>query len=118
MFMYAISIVGVPGLAPSPPGPGPYYVKFYDPDAFDGRGDVETTPDIQQAMHFPTSLEAFMFWKQTSTVRPLREDGSPNRPLTAFTITTEVVPDEPKVPPHTGSTQAGAVMRNDEENGA
>ena len=38
-------------------------------------------------MKFADMSEAFECWKRQSTVCPLRADGKPNRPLTAFSIT-------------------------------
>lgn len=71
------------------------WVKRYDPDAFDGGGDVEFTSDPAEALSFATVSEALTFWKQVSTVRPVREDGKPNRPLTAFTTGVQPLPDVP-----------------------
>jgi hypothetical protein len=64
----------------------PTYVSYYNPDGSEGRGDVELTSWISQALRFNTPEEAWAFWNQQSTVRPLREDGEPNKPLTALTI--------------------------------
>jgi hypothetical protein len=90
--MYAIQIIGVAGTAPEPPGPGPYYVKVYDPDGNNGGGYVETTPDVHAALAFETQIDAWQAWKAQSRVRPLREDGKPNRPLTTMTVTVAEVP--------------------------
>lgn len=65
------------------------YVKTFDPNARDGRGDITTTFDKSSAMRFPDAGAALAFWKQQSAVRPLRDDGKPNRPLTAFTMSVE-----------------------------
>ena len=62
------------------------YVRQFDPDGHDGRGDLVTTADIHEALTFPSAAEAMMFWQSQSKVRPLRADGKPNRPLTAFTV--------------------------------
>ncbi len=67
------------------------YVKTFNPDAFDGRGAMTATPKIEDAIHFPDAGAAMEFYRQTSTIRPLREDGKPNRPLTAFTVSIERV---------------------------
>lgn len=67
------------------------YVKGFDPDAFDGRGNVTGTPTREHAMQFPEAGEAFLFWTTQSTVRPMRPDGKPNRPMTAYTINVERV---------------------------
>lgn len=69
-----------------------HFVKSYDPDAHDGRGDLVGTLRLEEALRFPTAAAAFEFYRQQSKVRPLREDGRPNRPATAFSI--ELVPLE------------------------
>lgn len=62
------------------------WLRSYDVDGFGGRGDVKLTRDQSKAKVFE-SFEAVMEeWKRQSTVLPLRPDGKPNRPLTAFTI--------------------------------
>lgn len=62
------------------------YVCGLDPDFMNGLGKVDSTPEITDAKIFPDLVSAMAFWKTTSTVRPIREDGKPNRPLTAFTV--------------------------------
>jgi hypothetical protein len=64
---------------------GRYLLRF-DVDAHDGRGEIETTPDIALAMRFPSPRAALEAWKTVSHVRPTRPDGKTNRPLTAFTV--------------------------------
>lgn len=65
----------------------PTYVEDYDPNAFDGRGDLMVTDDPEAALRFPSHHEALLFYRQ-SALPPhhLRADGAPNRPLTAFSI--------------------------------
>lgn len=65
------------------------YLRGYDPDAFDGRGLADWTPDRADAMEFPDVLAAITLYRTVSKVRPTRHDGKPNRPLTAFTVTIE-----------------------------
>ena len=62
------------------------FLKSFDPDAHNGRGDITFTRDASQAMKFDNGAQALECWRTQSTVRPLRPDGWPNRPLTAFTI--------------------------------
>lgn len=62
------------------------FVKTYDPDANDGRGLLVGTFDPDEAIRFDGAVAALEFWRQQSTVRPLRPDGKPNRPLTAATV--------------------------------
>jgi hypothetical protein len=59
-------------------------VKF-DVDEL-GRALLVTTPNEDDALDFPDSIAAFEFWKTQSKTVPLRPDGKPNRPLTAWTI--------------------------------
>lgn len=61
------------------------WLKRYDPDWNEGRGAIETTADPKQAMTFPNALAALDEWKRASTELPLRLDGKPNRPLSAYT---------------------------------
>jgi hypothetical protein len=70
------------------PGEGPagQFLKSYDPEAHQGRGDAEWTRDLQQAMVFPSQLAAWATWSLVPVSRPRRPDGRFNKPLTAFTI--------------------------------
>jgi hypothetical protein len=65
---------------------GPVYIKSYDPEAFDGRGDAMFTYDKEEAIKFEIKADAMKYWLQVPKSRPKRKDGRPNRPLTAFTI--------------------------------
>ena len=47
--------------------------------------------DKAKAIHFEDMGQAFACWKRTSSIRPFREDGQPNRPLTAYHISFETV---------------------------
>lgn len=60
------------------------FVRFYDPSANDGRGELVLTKDWAQAKVFSDHQEAWEFYQQSYGERP---DGKPNRPLTAFTVT-------------------------------
>lgn len=80
------NVVGVASGA-EPPG---QYIKAFDPEAYEGRGSADGTFDKREALTFATTDEALNFWRQQSKTRPFREDGKPNRPLTAFSI--EIVP--------------------------
>jgi hypothetical protein len=73
--------------------PETLYLKSYDVDANDGRGDAELTPNIHEALEFDDAVAAMQAWREQSTVQPLRLDGKPNRPLTAFTVQIERKPD-------------------------
>lgn len=79
--IYATSTVGVL--------PAPVFLKDADIEAHDGRGSATWTVDRAEAKQFADFIAAFEFWRAQSTKRPLREDGEPNRPLTAFTCSFE-----------------------------
>jgi hypothetical protein len=62
-------------------------LKAHDPNRYsDGRGWSEWTDDVRFARKFTSAADALDFWRQVSTVRPLRPDGQPNRPLTCYHI--------------------------------
>jgi hypothetical protein len=80
----------------------PRYLKSYDADYVpDGptamaswvTGRATFTDDPRDGLRFPDIKAAIECWQRQSTVRPWRPDGRPNRPLTAYTITFETVPD-------------------------
>lgn len=93
---------GAPGIGPAKPS-GPFVIRLlagsefaisgppcflagWDVEAHDGRGTADATHDPDQAHQFATGGEALAAWRTQSTVRPLRDDGKPNRPLSGFTI--------------------------------
>jgi hypothetical protein len=82
--MIVIRIVG-DALGRSTPLDGKY-VKSFDPDAHQGRGAVTAVPKPEDALQFATTIEALELWKRVSTKHPLRPDGKPNRPLTAYSV--------------------------------
>lgn len=67
------------------------YVKRYDKDAFDGGGDAEFSNSVDEALLFETLEQARSFAFAQPEQRPLRADGQPNRPLTAFSLEFEQV---------------------------
>jgi hypothetical protein len=69
------------------------YLASYDPEALDGMGAFEWTRDPQMALRFPDAASAWVLWKTTSKTRPTRDDGKPNRPLTAYTVAIEDAPE-------------------------
>lgn len=67
------------------------YLKSYDVDAADGFGIMDFTASRAEALRFESFSAAMEAWKTQSTVRPLRDDLKPNRPLTALSIGFEEV---------------------------
>ena len=61
------------------------FLRDFDHEAHDGRGEGEFTSDIEKAKEFANLVEAIEFWRRVPKCRPLRPDGKPNRPLTATT---------------------------------
>jgi hypothetical protein len=61
------------------------YLQWYDPGA-PGVSVGGWTPDLAQAQKFPDMEAAFRCYNQVHPVQPLRPDGKPNKPLTAFTV--------------------------------
>lgn len=57
-----------------------------DPDGLPMSAHLVCTPHRDQARVFETSLDALETWRLQ---HGLRDDGEPNRPLTAFTVTIE-----------------------------
>lgn len=70
------------------------WLTFYDPDAGDleRSGLIDCSPDAARALRFLNYLAAADYWQQQSTRLPLRPDGRPNRPLTAFTVEIKRLP--------------------------
>lgn len=70
------------------------FVEFYDPTYcpegmdYDG-GILLVTSDIHQALQFKNAAAALAKWRESYGIR---EDGEPNRPLTAWSI--EILPLE------------------------
>lgn len=87
--MYVIQIEALAGAvihSEWPQDGRPAYVRRFDPDANGGLGEVIWTQDVRLAWRFRDQVEAMEYWRQPSTVLPLRPDGKPNRPLTAYSI--------------------------------
>lgn len=68
------------------------YLEAFDFDFDDGLGWGDFTPDIAKAKRFADAREALEFWRTPSKVRPVLEDGRPNRPLTCLTVEIEDAP--------------------------
>jgi hypothetical protein len=62
------------------------FLREYDPEFAGGLGVAKWTRDLDEALKFTDVTEIFRLWKLSPKSRPTREDGRPNRPLTAFTI--------------------------------
>lgn len=63
----------------------PMWVKSYA-DTPCGRGRVVLTSHEAEALQFTDVTEALAFWRQRSRSMPMRPDGKPNRPITAYSV--------------------------------
>lgn len=77
------------------PGMHPFckdtYVKDVT-DTPDGRGSVDLTRDPNEAKRFTSIADAAEYYQRVSETVPVRPDGRPNRPLTAYTVEIENAP--------------------------
>ena len=64
---------------------GPY-LEWSDPDAKGGMGAERWTLELSKAKRFPSFTDAMNCWMAQSRLRPYRDDGKPNRPMTAYSI--------------------------------
>lgn len=90
---FGIKLLEMRGLVIAPPE----WLYAFDPDGGDWNvayptGHMESGVDSNKAMRFDTRAEAIALWKKTSTRTPLRPDGKPNRPLSAFTVEIVEIP--------------------------
>jgi hypothetical protein len=70
----------------------PTFMQSFNPSTPDGRGDLVLTGDVEKAQVFSSAAEAMALWRTQSSTVPLRPDGQPNRPFTAFTIQVQPKP--------------------------
>lgn len=63
------------------------WLAAYDPDA----ERIEWTTEPAKAMRFVDGKAAVECYRTQSRTTPLRYDGKPNRPLTAYTISLQTV---------------------------
>jgi hypothetical protein len=79
-----VKVIKCLGLADGRDGPAGYYLSDYDPET--GGSTWGTKAD---ALTFPDLPAAMARWQSVHALDPVRPDGKPNRPLTAFTVTFE-----------------------------
>lgn len=63
------------------------YVADYTPHGNGGMGMLVLTDNPAEAKSYASPAEGMIAWKEPSKTHPLRADGKPNRPLSAYTIT-------------------------------
>jgi len=69
------------------------WLKSFDHEAHNGRGEAVFTRDPKEAMKFPSKVAAFNFWRKVPDALKVRPDGKPNRPLTAWHMLIEEFDD-------------------------
>ena len=62
------------------------FLKEYTPSGFGGLGLLGTTRSVSEAKRYPTQDAAVAEYRAISDTHPIRHDGKPNRPLTAYTV--------------------------------
>ncbi len=77
---YLIKCEGWPRLTLCPVGG--QYLATYDA----ATGESSWTSDAARAMHFDNLEAAIVKWREPHALQPIRPDGRPNRPLTAFSV--------------------------------
>lgn len=66
-----------------------------DPDGNEMQCTIKCTTDANGAKTYPSQSAAWAEWTRTSKRAPVRGDGRPNKPLTAYTV--EILPLEQAV---------------------
>lgn len=67
------------------------YLRWVDYNFDEGRGKVWLTDEPSRAMVFADEKLAQEAWQQVSPLHPVRPDGQPNRPLTAYHVEFELI---------------------------
>lgn len=81
-----IRLIGAAGNSTVAGGPDSGWLKDYAPEHHGGLGEIFITQDPREAMRFPSTNAAFECYRAIPRTRPVRPDGKPNRPLTAWSI--------------------------------
>lgn len=91
---FSMLVMRVIGLATGEPTVFDFqFLKEYDPtrDGVDPNGrkmlaHIVTTKNLREALRFKDLEDLHKTWTKVDSRNPVREDGCPNRPLTAFTV--------------------------------
>jgi len=70
-----------------------WYVKSVDIQSIPDLHWLQLTPDLSEAQVWADAGAALLNYKEILRNDPVRVDGKPNRPLTAFTVVIEKVLD-------------------------
>lgn len=80
-----MKVIRCVSLADGSPGPADQFLAAYN----NKTGESVWTNDRAKALKFVDAFTALLLWKSIHEMEPVRLDGKPNRPLTAFTVTIE-----------------------------
>ena len=88
-------VLRIHGLASGQPTPydETYLWRFDFEGCAPGEMQLHTVATPHLATKYPDALAALEAWRTVDPRAPLRADGRPNRPLTAFSVTIEPVAD-------------------------
>lgn len=84
------------------------WLRDFDADADGGKGLVTVTDSRDEAMIFDSVQALHDVWTRQSQVLPLRADGKPNRPLTAYTMEARPIQRENGVRWGSNTTRGGS----------
>ena len=99
---YGIRAVRLEGRQAYGIDPAGLWLASYDPEFAEGRGLCDFTDDPASAARFPSAQAAMACYQARSRRQPTRPDGRPNKPLTAYTVTIEPLPEPPVTPDERG----------------
>ena len=89
---YGMRFVAPAGTITGPMPPAGAWLESYNPEAGNGRGLAMWTSDPEKAARFPSKEAAFKAWQGSPRCKPVRPDGRPNKPLTAYSVSIEALP--------------------------
>lgn len=86
--VYVLRVLGVQGRIQDPTAESPvgHFITGFLPLACGGLGRVLFSPHLHDALAFASMNEALGYYRQVPKHRPVKADGTPNRPLTALTV--------------------------------
>ena len=90
---YGIRAVRLEGRQEYGINPAGLWLSSYDPEFAEGRGLCDWTDDPTAAARFPSMQAAMACYQVRCRRKPTRPDGQPNKPLTAYSVTIEPLPE-------------------------
>lgn len=91
---FVIRYYGLVGPAVHPADvPEGAYLRYFDAEAAGGQGIARWTVRLADALRFHSASQALEVYNRQPHAMPTRPDGRPNRPLAAFTVSIEPLPE-------------------------